>query len=218
MNATEHEVTFRLLCEADLPLLTNWLAQPHVVEWWAGEDASPTVEDTRSKYVPHMDEQSPVKAYIALLECEPIGFIQSYVALGCGDGWWTEEIDPGVRGIDQFLADGGKLGQGLGTRMVSAFTRRLLAESGVTKVQTDPDPRNARAIRCYAKSGFVPAGEIVTPDGPALLMVVEKGRLADATSAAYLPLNSDPACIVFRSFSSFVFLGFVQRLGAGGAG
>ena len=33
-----------------------------------------------------------------------------------------------------------------------------------------------------------------------------------------LPLNSDPACIVLRSFSSFVFLGFVQRLGAGGAG
>jgi hypothetical protein len=31
-------------------------------------------------------------------------------------------------------------------------------------------------------------------------------------------LNSDPACIVFRSFSSFVFLGFVHRLGAGGAG
>jgi len=32
------------------------------------------------------------------------------------------------------------------------------------------------------------------------------------------PLNSDPACIVFRSFSSSRFLGFVQRLGAGGAG
>jgi len=31
-------------------------------------------------------------------------------------------------------------------------------------------------------------------------------------------LNSDPACAVFRSFSSFRYLGFVQRLGAGGAG
>jgi hypothetical protein len=37
-------------------------------------------------------------------------------------------------------------------------------------------------------------------------------------SGPNLSLNSDPACIVFRSFSSFVFLGFVQRLGAGGAG
>jgi len=32
------------------------------------------------------------------------------------------------------------------------------------------------------------------------------------------PLNSDPACIVIRSFSSTGFLGSVQRLGAGGAG
>ena len=32
------------------------------------------------------------------------------------------------------------------------------------------------------------------------------------------PLNSDPACIAFRSLSVFRFLGSVQRLGAGGAG
>ena len=31
-------------------------------------------------------------------------------------------------------------------------------------------------------------------------------------------LHSDPACIAFRSLSSFRFLGFAQRLGAGGAG
>ena len=31
-----------------------------------------------------------------------------------------------------------------------------------------------------------------------------------------LTLNADPACIVFRSFSSSRFLGFAQRLGAGG--
>ena len=32
------------------------------------------------------------------------------------------------------------------------------------------------------------------------------------------PLNSDPACIAFRSLSCFRYLGFVQRLGAGVAG
>jgi hypothetical protein len=32
------------------------------------------------------------------------------------------------------------------------------------------------------------------------------------------PLNSDPARIVFRSLSASHFLGFVHRLGAGGAG
>ena len=34
-----------------------------------------------------------------MLNGEPIGYAQSYVALGSGDGWWEEETDPGVRGI-----------------------------------------------------------------------------------------------------------------------
>ena len=33
-----------------------------------------------------------------------------------------------------------------------------------------------------------------------------------------LALNSDPACIAWRSFSWFGFLGSAHRLGAGGAG
>ena len=32
------------------------------------------------------------------------------------------------------------------------------------------------------------------------------------------PLNSDPACIAFRSISTSRYLGFAQRLGSGGAG
>jgi RimJ/RimL family protein N-acetyltransferase len=60
--------------------------------------------------------------------------------------------------------------------MVAAFVRRLFEDPGVTKVQTDPDPTNARAIRCYEKAGFVPVGHLATPDGPALLMVIERSR------------------------------------------
>jgi aminoglycoside 6'-N-acetyltransferase len=38
---------------------------------------------------------------------------------------------------------------------------------------TDPDPRNARALRAYEKAGFVRDRVVETPDGPALLMVRE---------------------------------------------
>ena len=57
----------------------------------------------------------------------------------------------------------------------NAFTDRLFADPAVTRIQTDPSPRNARAIRSYAKAGFSALGEVVTPDGPALLMVRERG-------------------------------------------
>jgi RimJ/RimL family protein N-acetyltransferase len=76
--------------------------------------------------------------------------------------------------MDQFLADESRLNQGLGTAMVRAFVDRLLGDPAVTKVQTDPSPANARAIRCYAKAGFRTVGQVDTPDGPALLMVVER--------------------------------------------
>ena len=99
------------------------------------------------------------------------GFIQSYVALGSGGGWWKDETDPGTRGIDQFLADEAWLGRGIGREMIDAFARRLFADPAVTRIQTDPSPDNERAIRCYRRAGFVDRGEIVTPDGPALLMV-----------------------------------------------
>ena len=36
---------------------------------------------------------------------------------------------------------------------------------------TDPDPRNARAIRAYEKAGFHSDRLVATPDGRALLMV-----------------------------------------------
>jgi aminoglycoside 6'-N-acetyltransferase Ib len=115
--------------------------------------------------------------YLATLDGEPIGYVQSYQAAAChADGWWLEVSDGGVFGLDQFLADGARLGQGLGTRMVRAFIERLVADPRVTRVQVDPSPANARAIRCYEKAGFHRVGEIVTPDGPALLMHLDRER------------------------------------------
>ena len=175
MTAVDLDVKFRLMVETDVPLLHEWIQRPHVAEWWDGRGASAHLEDTKRKYLPRLRDSSSVKCHFAILHGEPIGFIQSYVALGCGDGWWQDETDPGVRGIDQFLGDDSKLGQGLGTRMVTAFVRKLFEDPSVTKVQTDPNPVNGRAIRCYEKAGFRIVGRIVTPDGPALLMVIEKG-------------------------------------------
>ena len=167
-------IGFRPLRESDIPMLHEWMHRPHVMEWWGDEAGCGTVEETRSKYAPRLADDSPVGPYIALLSGEPIGFIQSYVAVRCGNGWWPDETDPGVRGIDQFLADGGRLGQGLGTRMVSAFVKRLFENPEVTRVQTDPSSDNARAIRCYEKAGFRALREVVTPAGRALLMRIDR--------------------------------------------
>ena len=164
-------ITFRPLTMNDLPLLYEWLTRPHVREWW-GDPGS--LGDIESDY-PLTDEQSwSTRGYIALLEGEPIGFIQSYVVMGSGDGWWPDERDPGARGIDQFLAAPHHLGRGLGTEMVRTFVEQLFRDPTVTRIQTDPDPANTRAIRSYEKAGFRAVGEVDTPDGRALLMLRER--------------------------------------------
>jgi len=162
---------FERLTEADLPMLAEWLNRPHVAEWWAD---CQTLAEVRDEYLPTLMDDSTALPYIVYLESLPIGYIQSYVAAGAGDGWWPDEHDPGVRGIDQFLAGADSLGHGIGTQMVREFVQFLLEDPTVTRVQADPAPTNLRAIRCYEKAGFRRLGVINTPDGAAVLMVVER--------------------------------------------
>ena len=163
--------TFRPLGEPDLPRLHEWLNRPHLIEHWG---QPPTLEEVRDKYLPRMTSSPTDEAYIAYLDDRPAGYIQSYVAVETDDGWWPGQHDQGVRGIDLFLAEPEDLGRGLGTEMVSEFVRVLFTDPSVTRIQVDPAPSNGRAIRCYEKTGFHAVGLIATPDGDAILMVIER--------------------------------------------
>jgi RimJ/RimL family protein N-acetyltransferase len=171
MSLRRAEIGFRPLIEADLEMFRDWLLRPHVKQWWGDDEATRSLAALHAHYSPRWQAESKVSCYIAELNGQALGFIQNYVVMGSGDGWWEDETDLGARGTDQFLAHAEQLGQGLGTHMVQTFVRRLFADPAVSKVQTDPHPSNARAIACYRKCGFEAVGEVITPDGPALLMV-----------------------------------------------
>ena len=166
-------IAFRHLATGDLPMLHEWLQRPHVAEWWR---PTPSFEEVKEEFTPKTPP-GPVQAYISFDGARPIGFIQSYVVKDCGGGWWEDETDAGARGIDQFLAHDEDLGRGLGTAMIRAFVARLFDDRSVTHIQTDPEPRNARAIRCYEKVGFRAVREVDTPDGRALLMICTRAAL-----------------------------------------
>ena len=184
MSANENTVTLRFMTEHDLPMLHEWLNRPHIVEWWGGEEERPELDEVYEHYLPRVLAQESVTPYIAMLGSETIGYAQSYVALGSCDGWWQEETDPGVRGIDQSLANPAQLNKGLGTKLVCALADLLFSDPSVTKIQTDPAPGNHRAIRCYEKAGFVQEKVITTPDGPAVYMVQSRQAYERARSAA----------------------------------
>ena len=159
----------------------------------AEKEARPTLADVQEQYLPSVLAQESVTPYIAMLNGEPIGYAQSYVALGSGDGWWEEETDPGVRGIDQSLANASQLGKGLGTKLVRALVELLFNDPEVTKIQTDPSPSNLRAIRCYEKAGFERQGTVTTPDGPPVYMVQTRQAFERTRSVANtLPSRGRP--------------------------
>lgn len=170
---------FRPLAMPDLPLLRKWLLRPHVAEWW---DRDWTLRQLREHYLDHAGEPRATRAWIATHGPEPIGFIQRYGVMDSGEGWWEDETDPGAVGIDLFLADGHRLGQGLGSAMIRAFVAMLFEDEAVTVVQTDPSPENRRAIAAYRKAGFREAGLVRTPDGPAMLMRCDRRSLASAST------------------------------------
>lgn len=149
-----------------------------------GDTQRPSLDEVLEHYLPGVLAAESVTPYIAMLGEEPIGYAQSYIALGSGDGWWKDETDPGVRGIDQSLANPTQLSKGLGTKLVRAIVELLFSDPAVTKIQTDPSPKNLRAIRCYEKSGFVKLKIVTTPDGPAVYMVQTRQAFESARSAA----------------------------------
>ena len=184
MSVQSTAVTLRLMTMQDLPMHHEWLNRPHIVEWGGGEAERPTLEDVHTKYTPRVLATENVTPYIAMLAQVPVGYAQSYIALGSGDGWWENETDPGVRGIDQSIADPELLGKGVGTRLVRALVEMLFRDRSVTKIQTDPAPTNLRAIRCYQKAGFRIVRNIVTPDGAAVYMLHERPNVSGTNGAA----------------------------------
>jgi RimJ/RimL family protein N-acetyltransferase len=72
--------TFRPVTPQDEALLREWIARPHVAEWW--------------------DDQPPDIGFIAHLDGRPIGFIQSYeVPDGRGIDQFLANADDLNRGI-----------------------------------------------------------------------------------------------------------------------
>jgi RimJ/RimL family protein N-acetyltransferase len=165
---------FRAMAAQDFELLHAWRCHPQLAPWW---QAAGTLAELSARYAPRLLPDSPVRGYIAERWGQPVGYVQCYVAAGSGDGWWEDIHDPGVRGIDYFLAPGQTRRQGTASAMLRAFVDQALEDPAVTALISDPHPDNAAAAATLASIGFVDSGHITTPDGPARLMRLPRGAL-----------------------------------------
>ncbi len=164
----EPKIQFKKLQNSHLNLLHQWLNQPRIAQVW---DGPVSIDQVLGHYFSRKDKN--VQRFIPYIGNVPIGFVQSYWATKCGDGWWENEHDDGAVGIDFFMGASEYLGKGLGTEMIKEFVRMLAANPAVTKIISDPTPDNVRSIRCLENVGFQRITEIQTPDGRAILMEMQ---------------------------------------------
>jgi uridine kinase/RimJ/RimL family protein N-acetyltransferase len=144
-DLTEH-FAFRPLRREDLPLLTRWLSAGHVVAWWGVSD------DLEEKY---FGNGHPVRRFIALLNQQPIGMIQSHRWSDSPHEAGVVAARPGEIGIDYLIGDEGMIGNGIGPKMIDAFLSQFASgRSDVTGVRVDIAESNQRSWRCLEKLGF----------------------------------------------------------------
>ncbi len=157
----DYRYTFRPVAGADLPTVGAWLDQPHVAAWW--DD----VDDKAAEIREAMADPA-TRPFVVELDGRPIGYIQCYDP-HLEDAHPYRDQPKGTLGIDQFIGEPDLVGIGHGTRLVAAFVESLFRQ-GATRVITDPDPANGRAVRAYEKAGFRAFETRTTIYGEALLM------------------------------------------------
>ena len=159
------EYVFRSVTVADLPLLAEWLAKPHVRRWWSEpEEALASIEE-------HLHDLA-VEPYIVTLDGSDFAFIQ-VADLDDEDDAALDGQPDGTCGIDQFIGVEALLGKGHGPAFMAQFCQSLF-DRGKNRVLVDPHPDNAFAIRAYTKAGFQRLGETTTNYGRALLMALDR--------------------------------------------
>ena len=152
---------YRAVEPADLPMLSTWLRQPHLAEWWGDADAA------LAEIEAAMDDIA-TEPLIAELYGRPIAYLQSYDPHLEDDHPYADQPF-GTLGVDLSIGPAELLGKGHGSALLRQFTDELFAE-GAPRVVIDPHPANARAIRAYAKAGFQSVEERDTAFGRVLLM------------------------------------------------
>ena len=144
----------------DADLLVAWHADPEVSRYW--DDETFTREQMLARF-----RRERVDAWIVEADGEPVGYLQS---------WW-EDDEPRRGGLDGFLVPHAR-GRGLMPDAARALAQSLL-DAGWEHVTVDPYAWNDRALRGWAKAGFVEVSRHAADDEhPAEWVLMKFARLS----------------------------------------
>lgn len=158
MANTTGDIAFRLLDEADLPLMHAWLNNLEVARWYGlnlENLTRPTLDQVVEHYTPRIRGERPTFCYVIMCGRRPAGFIQTYRVGDYPDYARAIDYDDEAWAIDLFIGEDDCRGGGLGSTALSRFVEaEVFSQQGVEVAVISPNPANKRAIRAYENAGF----------------------------------------------------------------
>ena len=152
-------IAFRSLTAADFPLLTGWLAQPHVRRFVQKTPIS--LEDVTAKYGPRVRGEQPLICHLACQDGAPFGYLQAYRNRDWADYAQVMGHGDGVS-LDLHIGDPAFVGKGLGRAMLGGYVREVaLPHYAERRAYIAHDLDNAAALACSKSVGFEPLEQFV---------------------------------------------------------
>lgn len=168
-------VQMRPLAISDMPLLHDWLNQPHLRPFYEREPS--TLEQVTKRYACRILEDHPTNCLIAEFDGEPFGYLQWYLNRSLPEyGADTIGMTAGVS-FDYYIGPPAFLGRQLGTAMLNAAVEHVkrLVNPQDWLFCVGHRPENTSAICCSHRAGFCYYKDF-TEDGLAhALYVRDKG-------------------------------------------
>lgn len=166
-------VAFRPLQDADLPVLTAWLAEPHVRRFYQKQPV--TLADVAREYGPAIRGEEPSRSHLAIRNGAPFAYLQCYRNVDYPE--WCAII--GVRdgiSVDLFIGDPVCLRRGLGQAALGAYLRQVAfpAYPGETRAYIGHELINAAALKCSQAVGFRPLRRFLEDGLEMMLLTFDK--------------------------------------------
>jgi aminoglycoside 6'-N-acetyltransferase len=144
---------FRPLDFSDIPLMYDWFNLPHVQNFYSLRQW--TESEVLNKLKPYVDGSKLISGFIALMNDNPIGYVQKYRIV---DYPWpnqnlSRDIINHAAGMDLFIGDEALTGKGIGRELIQSFIENHIWPSYQYCI-VDPDINNITAIKCYEKLKF----------------------------------------------------------------
>lgn len=136
---------------ADVPLLSAWDAEPHVVAATGDDD----IIDWEHELACVIDFEGPQWKwdFVAEVDGRPIGIVQ-IIDPHLEESHYWGEVGPNQRAIDIWIGPADALGRGYGSKMMELALDFCFADPAVTSVLIDPLASNTRARTFYERIGF----------------------------------------------------------------